>query len=172
MRLHVFAAAAVAVLVSAPALATPIISGKYILTVRKFCQPTFTIHNASTNSGAFVDQVTLGGSNISNTMSLVTFNPAKQNASFSGFTDEGDVARIQYTGVTNGSSGDPITESQESGKSAYSNSDTSVTFGTQTYNALYGGLDRNSVAHYVAFQAAYTNGGGLPCTEQGELSRQ
>ena len=173
MRAQVFAAAAAAVLVGTPALATPVISGKYILTIRRFCEPTFTVHNTNiANAGAFIDGVYLGGSSFKNTLVLATFNPTKGSASFAGFTDSGDVAMVQYTGVTNGSSGEPITEGPSSGKISYSNTDTTVNFGGQVYNAFYGEVDKNNIAHHVAYQAAYSNDGGLPCSEQGELSRQ
>jgi hypothetical protein len=173
MRMHVLAAAAAAVFIGAPAAATPVISGKYIITIRKFCEPTFTVHNSNvTNAGAFVDGVYLGGSSFKNTLLLATFVPAKGSASFGGFTDSGDVAMMQYTGVTNGSSGTPISESPNSGKTSYANTDTTVSFGGQVYNAFYGTVDKNGIAHYVAYQAAYTNESGVPCSEQGELSRQ
>jgi hypothetical protein len=173
MNRHVIAAAVAAVFVATPALATPVISGKYILTIHRYCEPTFAVHNSNiADADAFIDQVLLGGSNVNSTLALATFNPTKQSASYAGFSDSGDVALIQYTGVTNGSSGDPITEKAVSGKTAYSNTDTTVTFGGQTYNAFYGEVDKNNIAHHVAYQAAYTSESGFPCTEQGELSRQ
>jgi len=132
-----------------------------------------TVHTTNvSNVGTFVDQVTLGGSSVHNSLYLGTFSPTKQTVSITGFEDEGDVMLMQYTGVVNGNSGSPFSESAGSGKASYSNTDTTITINGQVFNAFFGQLDKNNIAHYIATQAVYANESGQSCSEQAVASRQ
>jgi hypothetical protein len=159
--------------VAVPASAQTVISGKYLVTLHKYCIPTMTVNSGSYSGGGnYVTVVTLGGSNVENNMVLATFSPTKQNVSATGFSDDGNVMLVHYTGSVNGNSGSPFQETAVSGKSPYSNTDTTITFGGQTFNAFYGQVDKNSIAHYLTFQGDFTDEGGDSCSEQGEASRQ
>lgn len=164
---------AAAFLISTPVIGQPLLSGKYLVTSHEYCIPTMTVNSGSYSQGGnYVTSVTLGGSNVRNSLYLATFNSAKNTVSISGFDDEGNVMLMQYTGSVTGNSGSPFIESPASGKGKYSNTDTTVTINAQVYNAFYGQIDKNNIAHYVATQAVYAQEDGRSCSEQGVGSRQ
>jgi len=167
-----FAATMATLLATASAGAATIISGKYIVTVRKYCEPTQTIDSTNVSGAVVVDAVMLGGSDVGFSMFTVSFNPNKLTLTTNGLNDEGNVMLMKYTGVLTGQSGDPFSESATSDKGTYSNTDTTITVGNQTLNAMYGQVDKNGIAHFIAFQGIFNNENNVPCAEQGEATRQ
>lgn len=166
-------AAAAALAVAAPAAAATTISGKYIITIHEYCIPTMSVNSgAYSGGGNYVTGLTLGGSTVENAMVLADFNPSKQSFTVSGFTDAGNVMLMQYTGSVNGNSGSPFSESPASGKIGYANTDTTITVNGQTFNAIYGQIKKNGIAHYLAFQGVFTDQNNASCSEQGEAARQ
>jgi len=166
-------AAAAALFVCAPAMAQPVISGKYIVTIHEYCQPTMTTNFiADQSDGNIVNNVALGASSVQMTMLVIGFNSTKLTASFSGFGDESSLVIFKTTGTIVSTTGDPVGEMPGSGKVAYSNTDTTLTFGGQVFNAFYGQIDKKNVAHYATFQGVVPGEGATQCMEQGEAALQ
>jgi hypothetical protein len=173
MKKVLFAVVAAGVLASAPVAADPVISGKYIVTITKYCQLVGTYNFATTNAtGDYVNAINTSGSNFKQSMLLATFSPAKGTVSIDGIDDGGDIEIFKFTGVENNQFGNPIAQTPNSGKVDYSNTATSLTISGQTYSALYGQVNKKGAAGYVAFEGAFQNESGLLCTEQGVAQAQ
>ena len=173
MKTVLVCAAAAALLAGAPASATTVISGKYVVTVTKFCQMVDTYHFSSAqNIGNYLDGIDTGGSNYKQSLYAASFSPTKGNVTVSGFDNGGDVEIFQFTGSISGTQGQALAQTPNSGKSAYSNTDTTLTISGQVFNAVYGQVNKNGIAGYVAFQGVFAADGGNMCTEQGILQAQ
>jgi len=164
---------AVAILVSSSALATPVISGKYIVTERRMCQAvaTFSFDN-TVNTGDFVNGVNLNGGIFKNSLVLANFSPAKGKVTVDGLDEGGDAMLFAFTGAQNGQQGNVMAESANSGKVDYSNTDTTVTINGETYHVLYGQVDKNNIAHYFAMEGVFINDSNELCSAQADASRQ
>lgn len=167
-------AATAALLAAAPAMAaTPAISGKYIVTITKFCQMANTYHfSPEPGGGNYLDGIDTSGSNFKQTMVTATFSPAKGTVTVNGFDNGGDVEIFQFTGSINNTLGSQIAQTANSGKSSYSNTDTTFTIGGQVLNALYGQVNKKGVAGFVTFQGVFPADQGNMCTEQGVAQLQ
>ena len=172
MKRMTLSIATAATLFCAPAAAQTI-SGKYIVTVTKFCQLTGTYNFSTAGLGQnYVNEIESSGSNFKQSMYQATFNPTKGNVAVSGFDDGGDLEIFHITGSIVATLGSPLTQAPNSGKSPYSNTATTFTVGGQTLNALYGQVDKKGVAHNFAFQGVFAGDSGQQCTEQGTASLQ
>lgn len=169
-------AAAAAMLAGTQAAAAdiPKLSGKYLVTITKFCQMVNTYHFSPADEGGnFLDGITTSGSNFKQSMYAASFSPAKGTVTINGFDDGGDIEIFHLTGSINSTLGETISQAPNSGKVPYSNTDTTFTIGDETYNAMYGQLNkRNGIAGYVTFQGVIQNEQGTMCTEQGVLQAQ
>jgi len=168
MRL-LFSATLVAALLAVPACATPIISGKYILTGRVFCQPTLNVNYVTPNK---IGNITLGRNTFQTELMLIDFFPKTGAANYGVTYEAGDNMLIQNTGASQGLFGMSLVETQAGGNLNYMVTDTTITLGQITYNALFGSIDDKNRAHYFAYQTTYTVQEGVQCTEQGEAQRQ
>jgi hypothetical protein len=172
-RMLLSAALAAMAAACAPASAATTISGKYIVTVTKLCQMVDTYQFGSAdNVGNFVDGIETSGSSFKQSLYTATFSPAKGTVSIAGFDDGGDIEIFQLTGAVTATLGSPIVQAPNSAKTAYSNTDTSITLGGQTFNAMYGQVSKKGVAGYVAFQGVFPSDQGNMCTEQGVAQAQ
>jgi len=173
MKMKLVLAASAALLFGAPAMAaTPIISGKYIVTVTKLCQTVANYHfSPQSGGGNYLDNITTNGSSYKQSMYATSFSPTKGTVSISGFDDGGDLEIFQLTGSINTTLGNPIAQAPNSGKVPYSNADTTITLGDQTYNVMYGQV-KKGVANYFTFQGVFASNGGNMCTEQGIAQAQ
>jgi hypothetical protein len=161
-----------AVLFCAPASAQTI-SGKYIVTIDKLCQLTGTYNFSTAGLGNnYVNQIDSSGSSFVQSMYLATFSPSKGSVSVVGFDEGGDLEIFKMTGSVNATLGNTIAQAPSSSKTAYSNTATTFTIGSLTFNAMYGQLDKKGIAHYVAFQGVFAGDSGQECTEQGTASAQ
>jgi len=170
-------AATAALLAVTPAMATtPVISGKYIVTITKLCQMVDTYHFSSATQesiGNYLDSIATSGSSFKQSMYAATFSPTKGTVATSGFDSGGDVEIFHLTGTQNVTFGNTIAQTTNSGKVAYSNTDTTVTLGGQTYSAMFGQVKKaTGIAGYVAFQGAFAGDSGNMCTEQGVIQAQ
>lgn len=172
MSKSVAVAIAAFVLSGVSAMATPILSGAYTLTARDFCQQRLI---ADFNGSGMVDALNFSNGDVPSGQVLLTvkFTPSKSKAMFAGFLDEGTSLLLQATGSQNSNQGTLLNEQTQSGSAGYSNTDTTLTINGQTFNAIYGQIDKNGVAHTVAYMGLYTNGNPPDtCSEQGEATRQ
>lgn len=172
MSKTLMAALAAVLLSSASAAATPIVSGAYTVIARNVCQQRLT---ADFNGSGTVDALSLSTGDVPSAQTLlaVTFNPNKGKVTFAGFQDEGSGFLLQSTGSKGGTQGTPLTETPTSGSTSYSNTDTTITIGGNVYNAVYGQVDKNGIAHTAALMRLYTNGNPPDtCSEQDEATRQ
>lgn len=167
------------VLSCASAAATPILSGAYTVIAHTFCQQKlvadFAAASGDPQNGIFVDALSLTNSDVPSVQTLLsaTFNPNKSKITYAGFQDEGSSLLLQSTGLRGGTLGNPLTETPTSGSISYSNTSTTMTIGGNVYNAVYGQIDKNGVAHTVAFMRQYTDGNPPDaCSEQDEATRQ
>jgi hypothetical protein len=164
---------AIAALVLAGSAQAQTISGKYVVTVTKFCQMVNTYQFGSANNvGDFVDGIDTSGSNFKQSLYAATFSPAKGTVSITGFDNGGDIEIFQFAGAQTGTLGSPIAQVPNSLKSAYSNTATTFTVGGQTFNAMYGQVSKKGVAGYVAWQGVFASDQGNMCTEQGTAQAQ
>ncbi|HEY8699164.1 MAG TPA: hypothetical protein VIM02_16290 [Rhizomicrobium sp.] len=160
------------VLSCASAAATPILSGAYTVIAHNFCQQRLT---ADFNGSGTVDALSFSTGDVPSGQTLlsVTFNPNKAKITYAGFLDEGSSLLLQSTGSKGGTQGVPLTETPMSGSTSYSNTDTTITIGGNVYNAVYGQIDKNGIAHTAALMRLYTNGNPPDtCSEQDEATRQ
>lgn len=172
MSKSIAAAFAALVLSCASAAATPILSGAYTLTARDFCQQRLI---ADYNVSGMVDALNFSNGDVPSAQTLLTvkFTPSKSKAMFAGFLDEGTSLLLQATGSQNNNEGTLLNEQSQSGSASYSNTDTTVTINGRTFNAIYGQIDKNGVAHTMSYMGLYTNGDPPDtCSEQGEATRQ
>jgi hypothetical protein len=176
IRFTIAALAATACMQAAPASAQTEVSGKYLITYRVYCIPTatFNVEPYPGLVGGYVNDVNLGVNNaaLQFNMVLADFNAAKLKVSFTGFNEAGNVMLTQITGAYPSNSGSPFQESAATGKTSYSTTATSLTIGNQTFHALFGQVDKNSVASYITFQGLFDDQNGDSCSEQGEAARQ
>ena len=173
MTVRFAGAALAALLASAPALAAPVISGKYIVTITKVCQMVDTYNFASGQGiGNYLNEINTGGSSYRQSMLLATFSPTKGTVSVNGFDDGGDIEIFQFTGSITGTEGSQIAQAPDAGsKIPYAVTDTTLTIGGQAFNALYGQVNKNGIAGYIAFQGVFA-GTGTMCTEQAVAQAQ
>jgi len=169
MKSKAILAAGAALCITVPALATtPKLSGKYIVTITKFCQMVNTYHfSPEPGGGNYLDGINTSGSNFKQSMVAASFSPTKGTVTINGLDDGGDVEIFQLTCSIISTLGEQIAQASNSGKVDYSNTDTTFTIGGQTLNALYGQVNKNGVAGYFTFQGVFPNDGGTMCTEQG-----
>ena len=168
--LKILVPALAALLVSSQAaLATPIISGKYIIHTHTICQALLTFHF---NTNGQNDGVTMTGSDNAQEIISVNFNVNKGKASVNEFKDHGSPVMVTLTGSQNGNQGDLMSEKTQSSTIPYSNTDTTVTFGDETSNVFYGDIDKNGIAHTLIFQGIELDDNGNPCSTQGGATRQ
>ena len=161
-----------AVLFCVPASAQTI-SGKYVVTVTKLCQLTGTYNFSTAGLGNnYVNEINSIGSNFKQSLYQATFSPSKGSVTINGFDNGGDLEIFQVTGSISATLGSAITQVPNSAKNPYSNTATTFTIGTQSFNAMYGQVDKKGVAHYFAFQGVFANDSGQECTEQGTASAQ
>jgi hypothetical protein len=174
IRFIIAALAATACMHANPANAQTEVSGKYLITYRVYCIPTATFNVEPGSVGGYVNDVNLGVNNaaLQFNMVLADFNAAKLKVSFTGFNEAGNVMLTQITGAYPSNSGSPFQESAATGKTGYSTTPTSLTIGNQTFHALFGQVDKNSVANYITFQGIFADQNGDSCSEQGEAARQ
>jgi hypothetical protein len=76
------------------------------------------------------------------------------------------------TGSITTTLGKTIAQTPNSGKVAYSNTDTTFTIDGQVFNALFGQVNKNGIAGYFTFQSVFPNDGGNMCTQQGVAHAQ
>ena len=174
-RVSLIALAATICIAAPVQAAAPTISGKYLVTITKFCQMVNTYHFSSGTQqsiGNYLDGIDTSGSNFKQTMVAATFSPTKGTVTVSGFDDGGDIEIFQFTGSESGTLGNQIAQTPNSGKSPYSNTDTTVTIGGQVLNAMYAQVSKKGVAGYVTFQGVFANDSGDMCTEQGVAQAQ
>jgi hypothetical protein len=172
MSKSIAAALAAFVLSCASAAATPILSGAYTVIARNVCQQRLT---ADFNGSGTVDALSFSSGDVPSAQTLlsVTFNPNKGKISYAGFQDEGSSLLLQSTGSKSGTQGTLLTETPISGSTSYSNTSTTMTIGGNVYNAVYGQIDKNGIAHTAAFMRLYTDGNPPDtCSEQDEATRQ
>jgi hypothetical protein len=172
MKILLAATAAVTLLAAPPAMAQTI-SGKYLITINKFCQLVATYNFGSANNvGNFVNEIESSGSNIKFTILQATFNAKKGTAAINGVDDGGDVEIFQFTGAQSGQLGNAIAETPDTGTASYSNTPTTFTINGQVLNAQYGQVSAKGVAGLMTFQGAFTNQSGQNCAEQGTAQAQ
>jgi hypothetical protein len=176
MRRTTFAASAALALSCASAMAaTPILKGTYNETLRHYCQPTLIEDSIliDNNSIKVVDQLDYSSSSFDNLLLTAVFSPTKGKVTLSGFVDSGTTQMLEFTGAGSGTTGVVLAESPFSMTAAYSMTATTITIGGETYNALYGAIDKNGVAHTLALQGmAATQDGTSQCSWQGEATLQ
>ena len=161
-----------AVLFCVPASAQTI-SGKYVVTVTKLCQLTGTYNFSTAGLGNnYVNEINSSGSTFKQSLYQATFSPSKGSVTINGFDSGGDLEIFQITGSISATLGSAITQAPNSAKNPYSNTATTFTIGTQSFNAMYGQVDKKGVAHYFAFQGVFAGDSGEECTEQGTASAQ
>jgi len=169
------AAAVSAALVPLAAAAAPTISGDYIVIEHRLCQSAGTYHlddGSAHGIGDYVDGVGLSSANSKHIMLQAKFSSAKGKVTFAGFQDAGDTMLYQLSGITNTTLGIPLAEAPSSGTDTYSNTGTTITLGTDTYNIFYGQVDKKGVAHVFAYQGMIVTNGGAPCSVQGQGTMQ
>ena len=169
------AALGVVLLGTAAATATPVLSGAYTVTARDLCQQRLIADFNNSGGPNVVDALNFSSGDVPSAQTLITakFIPAKSKITVTGFVDEGSGFLLQSTGSKSGSQGTALNERVQSGSISYSNTDTTITIGNRTYNAIYGQIDKNGIAHTMAFMGLYTDGNPPDtCSEQDEAIRQ
>jgi hypothetical protein len=169
MHRTIFVAAVAAIVfgTTSAALPAPILSGSYIITSRHHCQEVLVV---DINKSGLVDSVNLGPGSNGDTQLLLTatFTPKKGKLAFTGFVDDGSNFLLQLTGSQQATQGEVLSEQPNNGSTTYSNTATTLTIGSSVYNAMYGQVDDNGIAHAIAFMRFYTDKGNAPCSEQAE----
>jgi hypothetical protein len=132
--------------------ATVKLSGHYLLTESKTCQPSLTdntalaLTSAVLNNGLiistapFLTGLNADAGSFQSVVGLITFG----RGSFSASTIEGKGSLLNYDGI-----GDPISEDSPTLSGSYSISSSSLTFGDTTYTGFVGRISATDVASLV-----------------------
>lgn len=171
MKSNLFAAVAVAALVlCAPAIGKPKISGDYAFSSRTYCQPTHNVSGTTDFNGQwFVNGVNLPFTGLfSQEVGTANFDPASGNFGVSEVQDYASPTMLQIPGQTQG-----FLMSQRSQQLAgtFSNTATTVTLNWPsggTYAAAYGAV-KKGIVQYMALVGLVTIN-ATTCSQQVEFS--
>jgi hypothetical protein len=165
-RKSVVAALAIALFSIGSAAAAPQLSGDYVFTMTILCQAGLAVTKNAAGQVTFLDP--LYDARLESDIGEVSFDNVAKQASFSGVAGFGETLQIQHV------SGPPTNMHQAAVTSltqSYSNTNNTLTLGTDVYHVFYGKVT-GGIVQNVVFQRT---GGPTPnkhCTLTGSAFRK
>lgn len=156
IRIALIAAALIACVSARAEAATPKLSGNYIFSFTQTCQA-----NIDLGTSSFVDN-----GSISYRLGTAAFNNGTGKYTFNGAQAIGSM-------ILGGTGGSNFSKTTGHFSDTFSVSSSTLTLGTQSYGAVYGGVNSSGVATQVNFiSVSSSSGGPLNCLNTGTLTHQ
>jgi len=148
----------------------PLISGNYLVTINRVCQPTVTVTYGSNNGNTFVSHVSMD-SNSSGGLTAASMTATNSNGSgtFTFTQTESDGDPIIVEDNQGGEFGNPLTASSGEGSVTFTQTATTIVItdqsGPSTYNIYYG-MAKNGVVESAIFGGIDDKG----CMQLGQVT--